>query len=214
MAPPYDILTRTETTLAADMAQGANSATLASAAFGTPTYKVILTIDYDVAAKSADYECTVNGTAVTSMTLLNGPNVAHTATAKVSMNFVDEHYTALRDGIGLAANAVVKTNTALVDNAGASAILGRVGGTGNYWRLQIGTASIVQDGINGYATFAHPVALASLTGSVCVATLVGHAAYTGPVAQSGVVDTSQSRARVSGVTSGTVQFMVWGQTAS
>lgn len=94
----YILQTRKTDTLASDIAAGATSLTLTTGNFGTPSGQQIITVDYDVAAKAADFLCTIAGTAVTSMTLLNGPDVAHSATAKIAMNFVDEHYAALLDG--------------------------------------------------------------------------------------------------------------------
>lgn len=88
----YTLQTRKSDTLQSTMAAGASSCTLTNGAFGTPTGKQIITIDYDVAAKAADYEVTLAGTAVTEMVLKNGPDVQHEAGAKVAMCFVDEHY--------------------------------------------------------------------------------------------------------------------------
>lgn len=90
MAGPYSYATRAYTTLAADMAAGANSATMASAVAGTPTYKMVVTIDGDVPAKAADFEATVTGTALSSMVRLNGPDVAHSSGAQVWFGLVDD----------------------------------------------------------------------------------------------------------------------------
>jgi hypothetical protein len=59
----------------------------------------ILTIDYDVSAKSADFLCTINNTAVTNMVRLNGPDVEHTTGANVTMCAVDEHYNLIFDAL-------------------------------------------------------------------------------------------------------------------
>jgi len=107
----YILQTRASDTLASTMAEAATTCTLTSGNFGSPTGEQIITIDYDVAAKAADFECTIDGTAVTSMTRLNGPDVEHSALAKVSMNFVDEHYAKLTDFVGARAylNATLGT---------------------------------------------------------------------------------------------------------
>jgi len=91
----YTLQTRTTDTLNGTMAASAVSCTLLSGNFGSPTGKQIITIDYDVSAKAADFLCTIADTAVTSMTLLNGSDVEHTTGANVAMTFVDEHYSLL-----------------------------------------------------------------------------------------------------------------------
>ena len=93
----FILQTRVQDTLATTMAAGASTCTLTSGNFGSPTGKQIITLDYDVAAKAADFLCTIAGTAVTAMTRLNGPDVEHSSAAKVAMNFVDEHYSLLMD---------------------------------------------------------------------------------------------------------------------
>jgi hypothetical protein len=91
------------------MAAGASSCTLANGNFGSPSGSQIITVDYDIPAKTADFACSLAGTAVTSMVLLNGPDVEHTATALVAMNFVDEHYA---NGLGtIAANDAWSTGS-------------------------------------------------------------------------------------------------------
>jgi hypothetical protein len=84
------------------MAAGATTATLTTGNFGSPVGKQIITIDGNVAAKAADFDCTIAGTAITAMVRLNGPDVEHAAGCQVSMNFVDEHanmiFNALDDG--------------------------------------------------------------------------------------------------------------------
>lgn len=82
------------------MAASATSCTLAAATFGTPTGQQIITIDGGDILKAADFKCTITGTAVTAMTLLNGVDVIHAAAAPVTMNLVDEHYSALTDFVG------------------------------------------------------------------------------------------------------------------
>lgn len=73
------------------MSAGATSATLAAATFGTPSGKQIITINGNDDALAADFLCTIAGTAITSMTLLNGSDVEHPAGAPVWMGMVDEH---------------------------------------------------------------------------------------------------------------------------
>jgi len=94
--------TRKTDTLNGTMAASASACTLASGNFGAPSGKQIITVDYDIDAKAADFLCTINNTAVTSMTRLNGPDVEHTTGANVAMNPVDEHlnliFNALEDG--------------------------------------------------------------------------------------------------------------------
>lgn len=87
----FSIQTRKTGALDATMAASATSCTLAAATFGTPTGKQIVTIDGDDAAKAADFLCTIAGTAISSMTLLNGPDVEHATGAPVWMGAVDEH---------------------------------------------------------------------------------------------------------------------------
>jgi hypothetical protein len=93
--------TRKTGALGATMAASATSATLAAATFGSPVGKQILTID-EGNANAADFLCTIVGTAVSSMVLLNGSDVEHAKDAVVTMNAVDEHYNliynALDDG--------------------------------------------------------------------------------------------------------------------
>lgn len=95
----FTLQTRKSDTLAVQMNAGANSATLTNGSFGSPSSQQIITIDYDVASKAADFLCTISGTAITSMTLLNGADVIHAVGAKVGMCFVDEHYTKLTNAI-------------------------------------------------------------------------------------------------------------------
>lgn len=83
--------TRITDTLGITMSAGATSCTLGAGNFGSPTGKQIITLDYNVAAKSADFLCTIAGTAVTSMTRLNGPDVEHGSGCAVAMCMVDEH---------------------------------------------------------------------------------------------------------------------------
>lgn len=94
--------TRKTDKLNGTMAAAATSATLLAGEFGAPAGRQIITIDYDVAAKAADFICTLNNTAVTSMTRLNGPDVEHATGANVAMCAVDEHFNltfdALNDG--------------------------------------------------------------------------------------------------------------------
>lgn len=96
----YTLQTRKSAALASEMAAGATTCTLAGATFGTPTGQQIITIDGGDILKAADFKCTISGTAVTAMTLLNGVDVIHAAAAPVTMNFVDEHYSALTDFVG------------------------------------------------------------------------------------------------------------------
>jgi hypothetical protein len=95
----YVLQTRITDTLASTMAAEASSCTLTTGNFGSPTGKQIITIDYDVTAKAADFLCTISGTAITSMTRLNGPDVEHSSLARVAMCFVDEHYSLLMDAL-------------------------------------------------------------------------------------------------------------------
>lgn len=88
----YTLQTRKTDALLNVMAAGAATTTLTGGAFGTPTGQQIITIDYNVAARTADFLCTLAGASVSSMTLLNGPDVEHPAGALVAMNFVDDHY--------------------------------------------------------------------------------------------------------------------------
>lgn len=83
--------TRVSDVLATTMAAGASTCTLSAGNFGSPVGKQIITIDYNVAAKAADFLCTIAGTAVTAMVRLNGPDVEHASNAAVAMNLVDEH---------------------------------------------------------------------------------------------------------------------------
>lgn len=99
----YTLQTRKTGALASEMAASATSCTLAAATFGSPTGQQIITIDGGDILKAADFKCTITGTAITSMTLLNGVNVVHAAAAPVTMNFVDEHYSALTAFVGASA---------------------------------------------------------------------------------------------------------------
>jgi hypothetical protein len=96
----YVLQTRKTGALDAQMDASATSCTLAAATFGTPTGQQIITIDGGDILKAADFKCTIAGTAISSMTLLNGVDVIHAANAPVTMNFVDEHYSALTDFVG------------------------------------------------------------------------------------------------------------------
>lgn len=95
----YVLQTRASDTLASQMAAGASSCTLTTGSFGTLSGKQIITIDYNVPSKAADFLCTIAGTAVSSMTRLNGPDVVHDASAAVAMCFVDEHYSQVLDAV-------------------------------------------------------------------------------------------------------------------
>lgn len=88
---PYSFSTRTSDALAVDMAVGATTATLVTGSFGIPARKIILTIDGNLPLKTADFECTVSGTAITDMKLINGPDVAHTTGAIVWAGLVDDN---------------------------------------------------------------------------------------------------------------------------
>lgn len=117
----YILQTRKSDTLASQMAAGATSCTLTTGNFGTPVGNQIITIDYDVPSKAADFLCSIAGTAVSSMVLLNGPDVIHSASANVGMSFVDEHYTALVDGSGLGLGSL-PNNTILANQLATNAI--------------------------------------------------------------------------------------------
>lgn len=93
------------------MNAGATSCTLAASTFGTPTGQQIITIDGGDILKAADFKCTISGTAVTAMTLLNGVDVIHAVNAPVTMNFVDEHYSALTDFVGARATLAATIGT-------------------------------------------------------------------------------------------------------
>lgn len=107
----FVLQTRKTGALASEMAASATSCTLAGATFGTPTGQQIITIDGGDILKAADFKCTIAGTAVSAMTLLNGVDVVHAAAAPVTMNFVDEHYSALTAFVGARAylNATLGT---------------------------------------------------------------------------------------------------------
>jgi hypothetical protein len=87
-------------TLAADITDSANSMTLTTGSFGTPTGEQMLVIDYNIAAKREIVKCTIDGTAVTSIDRAQDGTaaVAHTSGAKIIMAFVPSHYTGLTDG--------------------------------------------------------------------------------------------------------------------
>lgn len=116
----YTLQTRKSAALASQMAAGATSCTLAAATFGTPTGQQIITIDGGDILKAADFKCTISGTAVTAMTLLNGVDVIHAAAAPVTMNFVDEHYSALTDFVG--ARAFLAATLATTVSAAATKV--------------------------------------------------------------------------------------------
>lgn len=117
MAGPYSFVTRAYTTLAADMAVSATTATMASAVAGTPTFKMIVTVDGDIPAKAADFECTVTGTALTSMVLKNGPDVAHVTGCQVWFGVVDDHLSGLTDGSAFSLGASTVPVTAVTASA-------------------------------------------------------------------------------------------------
>lgn len=72
-------------TLAADLAASATSATLTTGNFGTQTGAQLLVVDYDVPSKIEVIECTITGTALTSITRAKDgtSDVAHSTGAKV-----------------------------------------------------------------------------------------------------------------------------------
>jgi hypothetical protein len=80
--------------LAADITDSATSMTLTTGAFGTPTGQQYLVIDYDIAAKREIIKCTIDGTAVTSVTRAQDGTsaVAHSSGAKVIMAMIPSHY--------------------------------------------------------------------------------------------------------------------------
>lgn len=90
MAGPYSFFTNTRDSLNGIMAAGASSCVIRLAAFGTPSRKVLITIDGDKTSKRADFEATINGVNVTNMVLINGPDVQHDDNAVVWAGWVDD----------------------------------------------------------------------------------------------------------------------------
>jgi len=107
-------------TLAADITDSASSMTLSTGSFGTPSGEQMLVIDYNIAAKREIVKCTIDGTAVTSMTRAQDGTaaVAHTSGAKIIMAFVPSHYSGLTDGTALAAGAITDAKLATKLKAG------------------------------------------------------------------------------------------------
>ncbi len=116
----FSLLAFKSDTLAADITDSANSMTLTTGAFGTPTGEQMLVIDYNIAAKREIVKCAIDGTAVTSMTRAQDGTaaVAHTSGAKIIMAFVPSHYTGLTDGTSLAAGAITDAKLATKLKAG------------------------------------------------------------------------------------------------
>lgn len=142
------------TTLSVQMAQGASSATLASAVFTNFTNDYLV-IDYNVEGSEAMFLCTVTGTAVTSMTLVSGPDVVHNIGAKVAYGFVPPHYTSITDGSGFQTGSasVGIPNTALKWTAWTTGTLTPTGFSGtpteaNGW-IRLGNICIIRWNISG-----------------------------------------------------------------
>jgi hypothetical protein len=116
----FSLLAFKSDTLAADITDSANSMTLATGSFGTPTGEQMLVIDYNIAAKREIVKCAIDGTAVTSIDRAQDGTaaVAHTSGAKIIMAFVPSHYTGLTDGTALASGAITDTKLATKVKAG------------------------------------------------------------------------------------------------
>lgn len=116
----FSLLAFKSDTLASDITDSANSMTLTTGSFGTPTGEQMLVIDYDIAAKREIVKCTIDGTAVTSIDRAQDGTaaVAHSSGAKVIMAFVPSHYTGLTDGTALTAGAITDTKLATKVKAG------------------------------------------------------------------------------------------------
>lgn len=116
----FSLLAFKSDTLAADITDSANSMTLTTGSFGTPTGEQMLVIDYNIAAKREIVKCAIDGTAVTSIDRAQDGTaaVAHTSGAKIIMAFVPSHYTGLTDGTALASGAITDTKLATKVKAG------------------------------------------------------------------------------------------------
>ena len=109
-----------EDTLSADITDSANSMTLTTGGFGTPTGEQMLVIDPDVASKREIVKCAIDGTAVTSMDRAQDGTaaVAHTSGAKIIMAFVPSHHEALKAGTDLNDNVITAAKLATKVKAG------------------------------------------------------------------------------------------------
>jgi hypothetical protein len=116
----FSLLAFKSDALAADITDSANSMTLTTGSFGTPTGEQMLVIDYNIAAKREIVKCAIDGTAVTSIDRAQDGTaaVAHTSGAKIIMAFVPSHYTGLTDGTALTAGAITDTKLATKVKAG------------------------------------------------------------------------------------------------
>ena len=85
----------------------ASSFTLTGGNFGSPSGTQILVVDWDNNSKAVVISCTIVGTAVTSVTYLDGAVAAnHAAGANVTMAFTPSQYTSVIDGSGWTSSAI------------------------------------------------------------------------------------------------------------
>lgn len=85
----------------------ATSFTLTGGNFGSPSGTQILVVDWDNNTKAVVIACTIVGTAVTSVTYLDGAVAAnHAAGANVTMAFTPTQYTSVIDGSGWSTTAI------------------------------------------------------------------------------------------------------------
>lgn len=140
--------------------------------------------------------------ALTVSTPISGSITGNAATVTTNANLT---------GPVTSSGNITKLN--MVDNSGASVNFGQVGGTGDFWRLQVGSITLSPDGADGFGVATLSVSLSTMVGAYGVAT-VNSDAQGQYVAGISFPSLTQVRVHVTGIDNGVVWYHVYGPCAS